>query len=215
MEKQIILFDIDSTLFDVDTYFTKNLNPALENELGISQASLEKIEKAYKDTLEKSTQFDPEGWIKEAKKQLGDKAKNIADYVYKADFFVNSLYPEVIPLLNNLKNDYLLGIYSEGNFEWQNKKIELSGIKNYFEHKYISISDDKVSDSVLEWIPQNSVIVDDREDFILELEKLDKVSPVWLNRKMKEVPPNTKAIKDLLGLMPMLARIRLESSPQS
>lgn len=215
MEKQIILFDIDSTLFDVDAYFTKNLNPALEKDLNISKEALKKVEKSYKETLEKATQFDPEEWIKEAKKQLGEKAKDIANYVYHPDFFVNSLYPEVIPVLNNLKNEYVLGIYSEGNFEWQSKKIELGGIKNYFVQKYISISSDKVSDSVLEWIPRNCIILDDREDFVLELEKLDKVTPIWVNRKMKEVPPNTKAIKDLFGLMPMLTRIRLEAPLQS
>jgi len=215
MDKQIILFDIDNTLFDVNTFFKKYLIPAVEKELGVSREKFEKVSQSYQESLIKGTEFDPEGWLKEAKKQLGEKAEKIKEIIYNPDFFVGSLFTEVIPMLNNLKDSYALGIYSEGVEEWQRKKIELSGINNYFEQKFISISPNKVSAAVIDWIPAGSIIVDDRIDIILELEKIDKVQPVWLNRKLEEVPPNTKVIKDLTGLLPMLERIRLENPPQN
>jgi FMN phosphatase YigB (HAD superfamily) len=215
MEKQIILFDIDKTLFDVNTFFKKYLFPAIEKDLKISKEKLEKVSEIYKEGLGKATEFDPKGWLKVAKDEIGEKAKEIKDYIYNPDFFVGSLFPEVIPMLNNLKNDYVLGIYSEGVEEWQRTKIELSGINNYFEQEYVSISSDKLSDTVIEWLPMNAVIVDDREDIILELGKVDKIHQVWLNRQMKDAPPNTKVIKDLTGLLPMLERIRLENPPQN
>lgn len=215
MEKQIILFDIDNTLFDVNTFFNKYLIPVAQKDLGISKEEFEKVSQVYKESLEKGTEFNPEGWLIEAKKQLGDRAEGIIGLFNNPDFFVGSLFTEVIPILNDLKNDYVLGIFSEGVEEWQRKKIELSGINNYFEQEYVSISPNKVSDRVIEWIPAGAVIVDDRADFILELEKKDNIYPVWLNRELKEAPPNTKVIKDLTGLLPMLERIRLENPPQS
>ncbi|NCN03946.1 MAG: HAD family hydrolase [Candidatus Pacebacteria bacterium] len=215
MEKQIIFFDIDNTLFDVNTFFNKYLIPASEKDLGISKEKFEKVSQVYKESLEKGTEFNPEGWLAEAKRQLGKKADGISELFSNPDFFVGSLFAEVIPILSDLKNDYVLGIFSEGLEEWQRKKIELSGINNYFEQKYISISSDKVSEKVLSLIPLGALIVDDRAEIVLELGKRDGIHPILLNRKFKDAPPNTKVIKDLTGLLPMLERIRLESPPQS
>ncbi|MDH5533070.1 MAG: HAD family hydrolase [Candidatus Pacebacteria bacterium] len=211
MEKQIILFDIDKTLFDVDTFFNKNLWPAVEKDLGISRAKLDKVSEVYKESISKGTEFDPKGWLKEAKKQLGERAKGIEELFYNPDFFTSSLFPEVIPTLNNLRDDFILGVYSEGVDEWQRKKLELGGINNYFDQQYVSISSNKVSEMVLGWIPQKAVIIDDREDFILELAKLDKVYPIWINRTAKEALPNTMMITSLTQLLAMLERIRLEN----
>jgi hypothetical protein len=215
MEKQIILFDIDKTLFDVNTYFSKNVWPAVEKDLKISKDQLDKVSEIYQETLSKSTEFDPEGWLRVAKKELGEKSKGIRDYIYNSDYFVKSLFNEVIPVLDELKEDYTLGIYSEGIDEWQRKKLEFSGINNYFEQKYMFIGPNKVSVVFLENLPRESIIIDDRSDFILELQKLDYVYPVWLNRTEKESLPNTKEVKDLTGLLPMMARIRLENPPQN
>lgn len=211
MEKQIILFDIDNTLFDVNTFFSKNVWPAVEKDLKISKAKLDKVSEIYGKTLSKNTEFDPKGWLKVARKELGEKANEIKDYIYNPDFFVKSLFNEVIPALNELKEDYILGIYSEGIEEWQRKKIELSGLNNYFEQKYIIINPNKVSEQVLESIPKRATVVDDRSDVVLDLETVDDIYPVWLNRTEKQSLPNTKEIKTLTGLLPMMERIRLEN----
>jgi FMN phosphatase YigB (HAD superfamily) len=214
MEKQIILFDIDKTLFDVHTFFNTYVWPSVEKDLSISRVVIDDISATYQKTLTKKTEFHPEGWLQVAEEILGEKTEQVRPYFYNPDYFVGSLFTEVIPTLNSLREVAVLGIYSEGVLEWQTKKIELSGINNYFEQKYISISEDKVSDSVLEWIPNKSVIVDDREDFILELAKLEKVSAVWVNREDKETLPNTMVITNLTQLLPMLERIRREYLPQ-
>lgn len=211
MEKQIILLDIDKTLFDVNAFFSKNVWPAVEEDLKISRAKLDKVSKIYQGTLSKNTEFDPKGWMSVARKELGDKANDIKDYIYNPDFFVDSLFNEVIPALNELKEDYTLGIYSEGIEEWQRKKIELSGLNNYFEQKYIIISPNKVSEIVMGSIPKGSTIVDDRSDVVLDLQTVDDIYPVWLNRTEKQPLPNTKEIKTLTGLLPMMERIRLEN----
>jgi phosphoglycolate phosphatase-like HAD superfamily hydrolase len=211
MEKQIILFDIDKTLFDVNAFFSKNVWPAVEKDLKISKSKLDKVSEIYQKTLTKNTEFDPKGWMSVARKELGDMANDIKDYIYNPDFFVDSIFNEVIPALNELKEDFILGIYSEGIEEWQRKKMELSGLNNYFEQKYIIISPDKVSQQVLETIPKGVIVVDDRSDIILDLQTVDGIYPVWLNRTEKQSLPNTKEIKNLTGLLPMMERIRLEN----
>lgn len=215
MEKQIILFDIDKTLFDVETFFNNNLWPVVEKDLGISRSVLDKISQEYQKTLSKNTQFHPEGWLEVARQEIGEKVDQINELFHNSDFFVKSLFPEVIPMLNELKEDYILGIYSEGVEKWQREKLQFSGINNYFEQKYIFISPDKISVGVLEKLPKGSIVVDDKEDFILELKKLKDIYPVWLNRTGKESIQGVREVRDLTTLLPMIDRIKLENSPQS
>jgi len=210
MEKQLILLDFDKTLFDVRTFFEDQLFPALEKEFGVNRETLEDISKEYRETLSKSTQFNPQGWVEVAKKHFEIDVQRYFDILYTPEFFSASVYPEVIPTLTELSHDHLLGIYSEGVEEWQRKKIELSGLFNYFDQSLITVKEDKVSDLVIDNIPVGAIVVDDKIEVIAALKRREGIYPVWINRAGTQGMPNLREIRDLSQLLRMAEKIRGE-----
>lgn len=208
MDKQLILFDFDKTLFDIKFFFEKQLFPALEREFSVSQSTLDKISKEYKETLTKSTQFDPEEWMKVAGRHFEFEPDHFREVLLSPVFFEKSVYPEVIPTLIELSHDNVLGIYSEAVYEWQIKKVELSGLKNYFDQNFISISADKVSDLVIDQIPIGTIVVDDKLEVVAALKRREGIFPIWLNRLGLQGIPNLREIRDLSQLLRMSEQIK-------
>ena len=54
-------------------------------------------------------------------------------YIYRYHFPDISLYPESIPLLNNLKNKYKLALITDGRSFVQKRKVEALNIEDYFD----------------------------------------------------------------------------------
>lgn len=208
MDKQLILLDFDKTLFDIKSFFEKYFFPALGREFGVSEETLSDISKDYRGTLTKSTQFDPEGWIKIASSRLNIDPNEIRTLLFTPTFFERSLFPEVIPTLIELSHDNVLGIYSEAVYEWQMKKIELSGLINYFEQRFISISEDKVSDIVIDQIPVKAIVVDDRLEVIAALKRRKGIYPVWLNRQGLQGMPSVMEIRDLSQILRVAEQVK-------
>lgn len=210
MEKQLILLDFDKTLFDIRTFFEDHLFPALEREFKLSRETFEDISKEYRETLSKSTQFNPSGWIEIAKRHFEIDVQRYLDILYTPEFFSASVYHEVIPTLTELSHDHVLGIYSEGVEEWQRKKIELSGLFNYFDQSLVTIKEDKVSDLVIDNIPVGAIVVDDKIEVIAALKRREGIYPVWINRAGVQGMPNLREIRDLSQLLRMAEKIRGE-----
>lgn len=214
MEKQLILFDFDKTLFDTRGFFEEQLGPALEREFDLSQNIVEKISKTYRETLTKSTQFDPEGWLEVAQQHHDLDAEQWRTLLQNPVFYERSLFPEVIPTLIELSHDYVLGIYSEAVYEWQMKKISLSGLINYFDQKYIMISSDKVSDGMIDQIPFGAMIVDDKLEVIAALKRRTGIYPIWLNRSGLQGMPSVREIRDLSQILRVVEQIRASGGPK-
>lgn len=210
MEKQLILLDFDKTLFDVKTFFEVYLFPALEKEFQINRETFEDISKEYRENLTKSTQFSPLGWVEVAKSHFDINVEVFLSILDTPEFYVKSLYPEVIPTLTELSHDYVLGIYSEAVKEWQMKKISLSGIINYFDQNLIILSEDKTSDLVIDSIPARAIVVDDKIEVVAALKRREGIYPVWLNRAGVQGIPSLREIRDLSQLLRMAEKIRGE-----
>lgn len=210
MEKQIILFDIDGTLFDGATYIEKYLFPALEKEFGIQVSSLRTSTQNYQKTLTKNTDFDPEAWIGEMVAEYRFETEKLRSYVYNLNYFFGSIFPEVKPTLQELTQTFSLGIYSEGVIDWQNKKIDYMGIRNYFEQDLTFISRDKVSASLLENLPSGAFIIDDKMKYVVALSNYDNLHPIWLNRESETSTLPVPQIKDLTQLLGKIAAIKRE-----
>lgn len=146
MKTKAILFDLDDTLSDSKKYIrlahSENANKYI---VGI------------KNDKQKQEIIDDLVWLSTKKeiKKLKDRIKYIEDkynvkitkpifYRYFWNRYIKKyycLYGDAIYTLNELKKrGYLIGLISNSGYEVQYKKLEITGIKKYFD--VISISDE-------------------------------------------------------------------------
>ena len=194
---EILLFDIDGTLFD--SYKFKSLIlKYLSRGLGLKEEIIRQGLSEYYRTLETSTDFYPDDFLNyfyEKYKTL----KYLDGFMWKnKDIYKDCLFPDVIPALKKLSDNKILGIYSQGFKDFQINKLKKTGIIKYFNKKYIFIERRKLSDKVLLKIPKNSIIVEDKIEIV---ERLNKTyNPIWLNRKSKRQYKNMKIFFSLTDL---------------
>lgn len=195
MQKGIILFDIDRTIFDTDGE-VKGFNEAILKVL--KHSDLKSLE-----VLNKSRNFSPEDYVKElcAKFNFNDQEKLLEifygekyKYIYK-----NNVFPETRIILDKLKAGYRLGIYSEGTAIFQNHKFKSLGLDSYFDKDLVFIFDAKDTKDATQKIPRSAIIVDDKER-ICEFLTENSIRAIWLNRKDDRINPNFQTSHSLLEL---------------
>lgn len=207
MSKKIILFDIDKTIFNTELMSEEinfNLNRVLKN------SDLDKFLSAktkYKKDLKNEREFVPEDFIsvlsfdfnfKDPKLLLKVFYSKRYSYIYK-----QSVFRETLKVIDNLKNRYRLGVFSEGTAKFQNHKFNSLGLNEYFDKDLIFIVDAKDTKEVIDRLPKDVVIVDDKEricDFLFE----NNIDCVWLNRKDERKSDKYKTIHTLLELPDVL-----------
>lgn len=197
MEKQIILFDLDDTLFSKNEYI-KRLTDNLARECNTSNEEVVKSEKKYFESLDNSNDFN----IKKCIEYLGqnfDKKIDLESFTTdKFKIYSESLFSDTIPVLERLKTNFRLGINSQGHDDCQRIKIKASGIGHYFEEELIFISRNKSDPKFIETLPDRAIIIDDKQSKIEPLEKTGRFNLALLNRKDDKVMEGkVKTTKDL------------------
>ncbi len=140
-----ILFDFDNTLQDRDIASQKYLREWLKKHFPeMSDADLDK----HSDTLMRSGEhgFVPYRIILETAQRLFpdhpfdlQEGMDFLTVAYPAN---TTLFPDAKKTLQNLRDKgYLLGMVSNGNSRIQNSKVDISGIRPYFD--YILITGDE------------------------------------------------------------------------
>ena len=182
MDKKIILFDWDDTLFSKKLY-KGNL---LSNLAGICEISVEEATVAdnqYFENLIKSGDFKIEDYLSFFEKRF-DKKLDLEDFnTDKLGIYSKTLFPEVIEVLEKMKEVYTLGIYSQGFESLQRLKIKFSGIENYFDKDLIFIDRDKTRPEFVAKLPIGAMVIDDKKEVIEALRKMRMdLDLVWINR---------------------------------
>lgn len=205
MNKKIILFDIDLTLFNNNRFVE------LKDDQIIKYVGIKNIEKykrllpKYLMTLQNQRDFSPDRFIEIVceKFKFKDKEK-LLKLTYKDKTLYNrSLFEDVRETLDILHNKYHLGIFSEGKADFQSFKLNSLGLNKYFEKELIFIVDAKDTKEVIDRLPKDVVIVDDKEricDFLFE----KNIDCIWLNRKDERKSDKYKTIHTLLELPDVL-----------
>ncbi|HVZ11557.1 MAG TPA: hypothetical protein VG965_00875, partial [Patescibacteria group bacterium] len=98
-------------------------------------------------------------------------------------------------VLAELAKKNTLGIFSEGNLEFQRRKLSAAGIANYFDEEYVFIYRRKLLENAILTVPQAATIVDNKYDVVSELSNVANV--VWINRESGENDPKIKTIHSL------------------
>ena len=96
-----------------------------------------------------------------------------------------------------------MGIYSEGTAKFQNHKFRSLGLDRYFDNDLIFIVDAKDTKEVLNKIPKDAIIVDDKETICGFLTKND-IRAIWLNRKDNRKSDKFETIYSLFDLLDVL-----------
>jgi FMN phosphatase YigB (HAD superfamily) len=182
-----ILFDIDYTLIDTDK-LRQLTHQQILKQLKISKAELARATENFSKTLKSSLEFSPQRYSRFLANYFADSliGKRVIDIFNEPAIYQQATYPETTPTLKILKQDYPLGIFSEGVRKSQIAKIALSGIINYLDRDLIFIYPKKkgVMKSIIRKIGRVYVI-DNNLEHIIELSKINGVSPIWLKRGPK------------------------------
>jgi FMN phosphatase YigB (HAD superfamily) len=192
MDKKIILFDIDRTLFDVDS-FEKMIYQKISEATGLEKELISNMR------------------IEFGSKLAGYAVDSLIDYIAQKsntnlDFLKESLedkntykkyiFSEVKKVLNDLKRKNKLGLFSNGNYNYQTKKI--SNIIEFFEKDLVFITDGKLEDNFIKKVPNKVVIVEDDKNIVKSLKNLNRFEIFWLNRNQdEEKMDGVRTIKNL------------------
>lgn len=99
-----------------------------------------------------------------------------------------SLYEEVIDVLNKLKETVYLGIFSEGNLDFQKTKLLKTKIHNSFTKKHIHIvaNKEETIKEILDKYKENVVFLVDDKLTVLYMAKqlLPSLITIWVKRGM-------------------------------
>ncbi len=194
--KSIVLFDIDYTLFDQDSYRDRFF-PLLGKEIGITDK--DKFLSLKKATDEKTRKiagfFDPYVFLGELIKhaQKPTTLKRLENIFFNNDIYKTSLYEDTLSVLNQMtKKKYVVGILSTGHTKHQKKKIEQ--LKEYFRRTNIHIFPNKIAflKEVLEKYKTHKEIylVDDTLEVLNAAKAINgNLNTIWIKKTKKYEAP--------------------------
>lgn len=198
MINQILLFDIDNTLFNTSK-FKKITFDKLTSILGGKEQELNRLAQKYMATLNSSTDFNIYKYIQLIAKKLKVRKKVLEDVLIKrGSIYQECLFPEVIKVLRVLSKHYTLGIFSEGHRKFQYNKLVKSNIIKYFDAKFIFIKRRKLKSITASFMDSGYVFIDDKLNV---LEKIKNKNCIWINRKNQENNSTIKTIHNLNELI--------------
>lgn len=194
-----LLFDIDGVLFDAEK-FGKLLRSKFVKILDISEEKLISANADYYSGLQERTDFDPRGVTAYLSDRFGkDVAKLDSAFWEDDDVYKESLFPETLEVLEKLRDQKTLGIFSQGNEDLQNRKLDAANLRDYFSPDHIFILRRKLSEEAIELLPSDATFIDNKHDVVEALQKF--VDVIWINRKSDESDSAIKTIHSLKELI--------------
>lgn len=199
MDKELLLFDWDDTLFSKVEY-KKNLRSNLAKICEVSEEKIFEFEEEYFKSLEKSDDFQIKSFIQSFANKFNKKIDLVDFSSDKLKIYSTALFPETISVLEKLKNYFNLGVYSQGFPNLQRIKIESSGVSDYFDKRQIYINRNKLDPEFIDNLPNGATIIDDKKDVVEKLKTLGRFNIIWVNRKDEDPIEGVTTIKNLKEL---------------
>lgn len=201
MNKKIILFDIDDTLVDVHP-MARKFYQKIADHIGISLEAIITTKEKYSATLERYSDYYPDELLNFIYDFFEVSSNKRINPFIEDKYYLESLFPEVKPVIEKLKNDYKLGIFSEGFVDYQSRKIQ--GLTDLLEKDLVFIERRKLSPESINKIPTGAVVIDDKRIVIETLASIrPDLSLFWINRQNDEKieTPKIRTISSLDGLI--------------
>ncbi len=184
MNKKIVLFDIDYTLFDT-TRFKQLVADMLVSY--VPHADVKLIDEVYYEVRQKGS-FDPKLFAQlfTKKHALTVAEEEIESLWFDTDTIKKALYPEVLLTLQKLqeRNNIALGIFSAGKTAFQLQKI--SSLSDFFETKHVHVAEfkEETLPELMRTYQREKVVLIDDLVTILHKAKLLKndLFTIWIKR---------------------------------
>lgn len=196
----LILFDLDNTLLDTGKIVNQGFKPALQAYLKSETSDLDEASQAYWQTLVDSTDFDPQAYAAFLAERYGEKTERLLELIYQPQWYTDHVFAEVPEVLSTLAKNHQLGIFSQGNAIYQQQKLQLSQLLQFFDSNLIFIFDRKIQPAILANLP-SAVVIDDRLAVIETAQDFSQLRPIWLNRSGENTNENVTSIQSLSELM--------------
>lgn len=211
MQDKIVLFDIDYTLFDVGKYkklvFSKlqDLLPEKVEIFNLAQISYEKVRE--------QGIFTPTVFTGIFLKNISvDIDRDILTRVWTdPEILSQCIYEETFSVLENLKKQVLIGIFSSGHEPLQRAKI--ATISHLLEDRNIHIypiKENKLEEVISEYKDKKIYLIDDFLEILQKAKGLNKnIISIWIKRgKFAEITTvkfkPDHVMYNLKGLFPLI-----------
>ncbi len=180
---KIIFFDIDGTLFDVPL-FIKLLHKNLIDRFGLSEQDILELRTLYDETKKEEGYFLPKAFFnKIAKRFQTVEEKGLEKIFQNIDLFEKSVYKDT-SVINSLSNSALIGIFSQGDENFQKKKILF--IKKVLDDENVYIFHDKLAqakDVFSKYRDCEIFLVDDNLELLRKIKSIfPNISEVFIDR---------------------------------
>ena len=198
MKRKIVLFDVDRTLIDADA-IENMIYQKISEQTGLDVNDLKKIKDKYRENL---SGYSVESLIDHISEITGTNLDVLKEYLNDKSIFKKYIYGDVEKTLEMLKDNFDLGIFSDGFYEYQTKKI--SSILKYFNKDLIFVTDGKLNYEYLNKLPKNAIIIDDLTKVIEKLKSDTRFKLIWINRITDEKIRGVTTIKNLGELVDLI-----------
>lgn len=186
MDKPIVFFDIDYTLFNT-ARFREKLFQSVAKVLGIDTADVMRLhERVLEDLAVSRGFFDPNMYAKLMAKEIADEGKEkiILHAIQQEGIFLDNYYEETKEVLKKIASHATIGVFSKGETAFQKRKLK--DIEQFFlvQHIHITIDKHKSLPGLLDAYPEQTLyFIDDALDVLHRAKMLRKsVLVVWVKR---------------------------------
>lgn len=202
MNTTILLFDIDSTLFDTDCY-NKKITQFICDYFHLDKSSVILFEKQYRENIKSVIGINIKDYSEQLGKEFSLPHERILNLIMEnQNLYVHSMYSDILAALTQLSKHYTLGIFSQGYVSFQMNKLTKMGILPFFDKKYIYIFPYKIHKNNIEQLPKNSVIIDNKLSVV---ETVAPYLPAILINRGKTIQSYKPSIKKLTEIIDILS----------
>ncbi len=196
---KLILFDIDGTLFNPEN-FGRLIRAEFTKILNITEEELMRANADYYARLETTTDFNPHDMSAHIASVFGADRKALDKIFWEnTEIYRQSVYEDVHDSLKKLSQESTIGIFSQGNEELQNRKIDCMEIRKFLSSEHVYIHARKLNDEVIAEIPRGAMIVDDNHEVVVKMASVTEA--IWINRKTNDRDSVVRTIHSLRELV--------------
>lgn len=201
MKTSILLFDIDSTLFDTDCY-NRKVTQFICDYFHLDKNSIFQFDKQYRENIKSVIGINIKDYSEQLGKQFSLSCEKVFNLIINSkNLYVYSLYKDTLPALSLLSKKYTLGVFSQGYVSFQMNKLTKMGILPFFDEKHIYIFPHKIHKDNIKLIPKNAAIIDDKLSVVETIAPYLPAILINRGRALHSYKPSIKKLTEIIDIL--------------